>query len=68
LSQYPTQIVAVADNQTQMQVFPQDLGIRAWTVDSYLEALGVLVAHRSGISPGSLQPQLQQLQAWQPHP
>jgi hypothetical protein len=67
LSQQQTQIVAVADNQTQMQVFPQDLGLRAWTVGSYLEALGVLVADRSGISPESLQPQLQQLQAWEPH-
>ena len=44
------QIIAVRDNQTTMQVPPQALGIVATHVESYLEALGVLVAQRSGIS------------------
>lgn len=54
-SQLPTQIIAVADNHTQMQVTPEHLGIKALRVNSYLEALGILVAHRAGINPAALQ-------------
>lgn len=43
-------IIAVTDNQTQMQVPPEALGIKAIRVNSYLEALGVLVAHRAGVN------------------
>jgi hypothetical protein len=49
-------IIAVEDNQTQIQVPPEPLGIKAIRVKSYLEALGVLVAHRSGINADVLQP------------
>lgn len=52
------QIIAVHDNKTRMQSYPDALGISALQVNSYLEALGVLVAHRAGISPDALQPQL----------
>jgi hypothetical protein len=48
------QIIAVGDNKTQMQATPEKLGIKALQVNSYLEAIGVLVALRSGISPASL--------------
>ncbi len=48
------QIIAVGDNKTQMQVAPEKLGIKALQVNSYLEAIGVLVALRAGISPASL--------------
>ncbi|NJK67203.1 MAG: DUF3326 domain-containing protein [Microcoleus sp. CSU_2_2] len=48
------QIIAVRDNTTQMQVPPEKLGIKALQVNSYLEAIGVLVAQRTGISPASL--------------
>jgi len=48
------QIIAVGDNKTQMQAPPEKLGIKALQVNSYLEAIGVLVALRSGISPASL--------------
>ncbi|MEG4590129.1 DUF3326 domain-containing protein [Microcoleus sp. MOSTC5] len=48
------QIIAVGDNKTQMQATPEKLGIKALQVNSYLEALGVLVALRAGISPVSL--------------
>ena len=48
------QIIAVGDNKTQMQASPEKLGIKALQVNSYLEAIGVLVALRSGISPASL--------------
>ena len=48
------QIIAVGDNKTQMQATPEKLGIKALQVNSYLEAIGVLVALRTGISPASL--------------
>jgi len=48
------QIIAVGDNKTQMQATPEKLGIKALQVNSYLEAIGVLVALRAGITPTSL--------------
>jgi hypothetical protein len=60
-SQQTAQIIAVEENQTQMQVPPEPLGIKAIRVNSYLEALGVLVAHRAGISAGALRPTLSSL-------
>ncbi|MEM8777725.1 MAG: DUF3326 domain-containing protein [Cyanobacteria bacterium P01_G01_bin.49] len=53
-----TPIITVTDNQTQLNVPPESLDIEAIKVNSYLEALGVLVAHRSGISINALRPQL----------
>ena len=55
------QIIAVEDNQTQIQVPPEPLGIKAIRVHSYLEALGVLIAHRAGIDPHALRPSLTSL-------
>jgi hypothetical protein len=49
-------IIAVRDNTTAMQVLPEPLRIPALQVNSYLEALGVLVAHRAGISVSALNP------------
>jgi hypothetical protein len=60
-SQLPVQIIAVKENQTQMQVPPEKLGIKAIQVNSYLEALGVLVAHKAGIAIDSLRPGLSSL-------
>ncbi|HAX87951.1 MAG TPA: hypothetical protein DCY91_17215, partial [Cyanobacteria bacterium UBA11370] len=57
-SQSQTQIIAVEENQTSMQVPPEPLGIKVIRVHSYLEALGWLVAHRAGISADSLSPSL----------
>jgi Protein of unknown function (DUF3326) len=54
-------IIAVQENQTVLQVPPEPLGIKALRVNSYLEALGVLVAHRTGISPAVLRPHLSPL-------
>ena len=54
LSQSATQMIAVRDNSTQMQVPPEKLGIQALSVNSYLEALGALAAHRAGICPTAL--------------
>ncbi len=57
-SQLPAQIIAVAENQTAIEVCPEPLGIEAMRVNSYLEALGLLVAHRAGISADALRPSL----------
>ncbi len=62
LSQTSTQIITVRENTSRMQVSPIDLGIRSISVNSYLEAIGVLVAHRSGISPTSLGPKIDRIQ------
>ena len=59
-------IIAVQDNTTTMQVSPSDLGIPAIRVNSYLEALGILVAHKAGIDPVALQPRIPSLQEWDP--
>ena len=61
LSQSSAQIIAVEENKTSMQVSPEALGIKAIRVHSYLEALGVLVAHRAGISADALSPSLSSL-------
>ncbi|MDJ0724943.1 MAG: DUF3326 domain-containing protein [Prochloraceae cyanobacterium] len=60
-SSQKTKIIAVAENTTQMQVFPESLGIQAIRVNSYLEALGILVADRAGISVDALRPSLSSL-------
>ncbi|NET23985.1 DUF3326 domain-containing protein [Okeania sp. SIO1I7] len=57
-SQTPAQIIAVRENKTQMQASPESLGIKALEVNSYLEALGILVAHRAGINSEALRPEI----------
>ena len=54
-------IIAVTENQTQMQVTPEKLGIKALEVNSYLEALGVLAAYKAGINPAALRPNISTL-------
>ena len=66
LSQLGVQIIAVRENQTQVQVPPEPLGIKAMQVNSYLEALGVLVAHKTGISPAALSPNISSLHCLSP--
>jgi hypothetical protein len=61
LSQYHPLIIAVEESQTQTRVYPESLGIKAIRVNSYIEALGLLVAHRSGIAPESFRPTLSPL-------
>lgn len=58
LSQTSTQIITVADNKTRMNVTAADLGLSVTAVDSYLEALGAIAAHRAGISVKALSPHL----------
>ena len=57
-SQNKTKIIAVEENNTQMEVPPEPLGIEIIRVNSYLEALGVLVTHRAGISANALRPSI----------
>lgn len=63
LSQLRTQIIAVEDNQTSMEVPPEPLAIKAVRVHSYLEALGILVTHRAGISVDALSPSLSSIRS-----
>lgn len=62
LSQSNTKIIAVRENHTQMQVPPESLGINAISVNSHLEALGVLVCDRAGIDHKVLNPAIAPLQ------
>ncbi|ARV58747.1 hypothetical protein BZZ01_08930 [Nostocales cyanobacterium HT-58-2] len=55
------QIITVEENQTQVQVRPQPLGIKSIQVNTYLEAVGVLVALKAGINPSALSPNISPL-------
>ncbi|TFI55529.1 DUF3326 domain-containing protein [Mastigocladus laminosus UU774] len=61
LSQTQSLIVTVRENHTLLQVPPQPLGIKSIEVNSYLEAVGVLVAHKAGINPYALTPDISPL-------
>lgn len=61
-SQSATQIIAIKENTTRLNVTAEQLGIATLTVGSYLEAIGVLVAHRAGIHPTALSPQISSIQ------
>ncbi len=50
----PPLMVAVEDNHTRMRVPPEALGIPAVRVSSYLEAAGMIAAHRAGVNPPAL--------------
>ncbi len=54
LSQSKCQIITVEENQTQMQVTPQPLGIKTISASSYLEAIGILAADKAGVNPSIL--------------
>ncbi|MGF1589179.1 MAG: DUF3326 domain-containing protein [Pleurocapsa sp.] len=56
-----TQIIAVSNNSTQIQVPPEPLGIKVTKVNSYLEALGILAACRAGIDFRVLNPSISSL-------
>lgn len=50
-SQTNAKIITVRENRTRMQVPPEPVGVKAIAVNSYLEAIGVIVADRAGIDP-----------------
>ncbi|MGB2925167.1 MAG: DUF3326 domain-containing protein [Limnothrix sp.] len=49
LAQTDTLIIAVNENDTALSIFPETVGIKACRVDSYLKAIGVIVAQRAGL-------------------
>ena len=53
-----TEIIAVTNNKTQINVPPEPLGIKVTQVNSYLEALGILVTRKAGIDPQVFHPNL----------
>ncbi len=61
LASSQTQIIAVTNNSTQLQVTPEPLGIKVTQVNSYLEALGVLTARRAGVDFRALNPSISSL-------
>jgi hypothetical protein len=63
-SQTTTQIITVRDNTTRLNVTAKHLGLSVTEVHSYLEALGVLVAHKAGIQADALSPTISPLSAW----
>ena len=62
LSGTRAQIIAVEENGTTLDVAPEALGLSVVRVRSYLEAVGVMAAHRAGISAGAIAPHLPHLQ------
>ena len=58
LAQRAAQVIAVKENTTTMAVRAEDLGIRAITVNTYLEAVGAIVAYKAGVAYSMLRPQI----------
>lgn len=56
------QLIAVADNSTTLTITPEKVGIEAVRVGSYLEAIGVMAAHKAGISAAAIAPYLPNIQ------
>lgn len=56
------QLITVQENTTRMQVEAAKIGLRSHTVNSYLEAIGAIVAHRQGVALGALRSQISQIQ------
>ncbi|MEA5450680.1 DUF3326 domain-containing protein [Leptolyngbya sp. CCNP1308] len=55
--------IAVEANATALEVSPESLGVPAVRVASYLEAVGLLAAHRAGVHPQALTAQVSQIKA-----
>ncbi|MEM9567105.1 MAG: DUF3326 domain-containing protein [Cyanobacteria bacterium P01_E01_bin.34] len=52
----PPLFIAVTENTSVMEVPPESIGIPAVTVNSYLEAVGLVTAHKAGVSLKSVLP------------
>lgn len=61
LSRTKTLVIAVADNTTTLDVPLTALGRQPITVTSYLEAMGLMAAHRAGVHPQALSPHVAHL-------
>ncbi|WOD39436.1 DUF3326 domain-containing protein [Nodosilinea sp. E11] len=60
--------IAVEANATALAVSPESVGVPAVRVASYLEAVGLLAAHRAGIHPQALTAQMPHLRELRPDP
>ena len=61
-SQHPTtRIMTVQNNRTRLSVSPESLNVSAMRLNSYLEVLGAIAAHRAGIDIAALQPHISAL-------
>lgn len=58
-----TQVIAVQENTTTMAVPPESVGIKAMVVNSYLEAIGAIAAHRAGVAATALRATMPRLRA-----
>ena len=58
LAQSAAQVIAVGENTTAMAVNPEELGIQAIAVNTYLEAVGAIAAYKAGVSLDALQPHI----------
>ncbi len=58
LAQSATQIIAIGENKTAMAVKAKDLGIQAITLNTYLESVGAIAAHKAGIALTALRPKI----------
>ncbi len=47
-------IVTIEENETHSKVLSQPLGVKSLQVRSYLEAVGVIAAHKAGVNPSVL--------------
>lgn len=59
------QLITVRENTTRMQVEATAIGLRSHTVNSYLEAIGAIVAHRQGVALSALRSHISQIQPLQ---
>ena len=50
----PPLIIAVAENETVLDGYPEKAGVQALLVANYWEALGVVAAHKAGLNPWAL--------------
>ncbi|MEM6838426.1 MAG: DUF3326 domain-containing protein [Cyanobacteria bacterium P01_C01_bin.120] len=56
------QIIAVTENTTTLAVTPEMVGVKATRVRSYLEAIGVMAAHKAGMASRAIAPHLAHIQ------
>lgn len=47
-------VIAVEENETVLNVTPSTLGMEHVKVRTYLEAVGLMVAHKLGVNPAAL--------------
>jgi hypothetical protein len=63
LSQIATKIITVGENTTTLNVTAEELGLQTISVNSYLEAVGVLAALKAGVDVNLFTPKIPQIKA-----